>query len=97
MAVDVWLTDKETAVRLGISLRTLQNWRANEPERLPPASNIGRTGGRPLWRFRQADVESFLRERVVRKRRQKGETSPLAGEVERRAEARAIKETLKSE
>lgn len=97
MAVDVWLTDKETAMRLGIKLRTLQNWRANEPDRLPPASNIGREGGRNLWRFKQSDVDEFLRGRIVRQRRPKGETNPREQLVKERAEERALRGSLKSE
>lgn len=97
MSGDIWLTDKETALRLGIKLRTLQNWRANEPDRLPPASNLGRDGGRPLWRFKESDVDEFLRGRIVRQRRPKGETNPRERIVEERAEERAIKHSLKSE
>lgn len=97
MARNTWLTDKETAFQLGISLRTLQNWRSNEPDRLPPASNIGREGGRPLWRFKQSDVDEFLRLRTVRKRRPKGETSPLAQRVQEKAEAKVLKRQLESE
>lgn len=103
MAVEIWMTDKEVAARLGISMRTLQNWRSNEPERLPPASNIGRPSGRPLWRFRQGDVEDFLRERVVRQRAPKGSVkddegeSPHAARARERKDAKAIEKPLKSE
>lgn len=53
------ITTAELAEMLRVSVRSIENWRAHYPKRLPPATRVGvRT-----IRYRLADVEAWLKAR----------------------------------
>lgn len=49
------LNTKEVATWIGVSVRTIEGWRRDAPDRLPPHLGLGRT-----IRYRVRDVRAFL-------------------------------------
>lgn len=100
MASGYYLNDRELAARLGVSYRTVHNWRANDPSRLPRATNIGSAKG-PRWRTSIKDLDAFMEERAtlgqsIKRREAVLNTEPSLNQTEkvRRVEDR-IKRTMK--
>lgn len=63
-----WLSMKDLAQYLGLSLQTLYNWKCSDPGRLPPHTSLS-TGKRETLRFDIAEVDAWMLRNSLREGR----------------------------
>lgn len=56
-----YLTLTDLADYIGVSVKTLRNWKTSAPEKLPPHIDISFGGKYDKWRFDSEEVDAWMR------------------------------------
>ena len=58
-----YMTLTELADYIGLSVKTLRNWKTNSPEKLPPHIDLTFDSKHDIWRFDSVVVDEWMAEK----------------------------------
>lgn len=61
-----WMSLKDLAEYLGLSVQTLRNWKCSDPSRLPPHVSVTTGGKYDKWRFDVQEVDAWMSRNSIR-------------------------------
>lgn len=61
-----YLTMKDLAAYIGLSLQTLYNWKCSDPGKLPPHVSLPSGGKYDKWRFDVSEVDAWMARNSIR-------------------------------